>query len=289
MNPAPHAPPSPLCRSRAAHQALALLLGGLSAMRSSRFLTICDCCRCWCCCSIPSPPCTPMAGGCGEDRKDLFPAGALRRGDKQRTISWSSHPVCTPLPQRCDVHVASFLRWASWPFLCCSPPPPTRLPHPTLWSPPVLHQAGAAMEWMQQLRKIQIPSPLLYNDCINICGTVGGPPLVTAIPHLSHSSPLSLRVVRTPPPSFRLCACLVLTQTPLWLLFLAWLHFPRALSCGGVGGQTGDITMAEEFFKMAKEDGMTDDGHVFAGLIRAYARCKMVGLGESMRLFFRTC
>ena len=198
MNPAPHAPPSPLCRSRAAHQALALLLGGLSAMRSSRFLTICDCCRCWCCCSIPSPPCTPMAGGCGEDRKDLFPAGALRRGDKQRTISWSSHPVCTPLPQRCDVHVASFLRRASWPFLCCSPPP-TRLPHPTLWSPPVLHQAGAAMEWMQQLRKIQIPSPLLYNDCINICGTVGGPPLVTAIPHLSHSSPLSLRVVRTPP------------------------------------------------------------------------------------------
>jgi hypothetical protein len=179
-------------------------------MRSSWFLTICDCCRRWCCCSIPPPPCTPMAGGCGEDRKDIFPVGTLRRGDKQRTISWSSHPVCTPLPQRCDVHVVSFPRWASWPFLCCFPPPPhvVASPHSVVAPCLALRQAGAAMEWMQQLRKIQIPSPLLYNDCINICGTVGGPPLVTAVPHLSHSSLLSLRVVRTspPPPSFRLCA-----------------------------------------------------------------------------------
>ena len=28
------------------------------------------------------------------------------------------------------------------------------------------------MEWMKQLRVLQIPSPLLYCDCIGICGNV---------------------------------------------------------------------------------------------------------------------
>ncbi len=36
----------------------------------------------------------------------------------------------------------------------------------------MLEQADAAVQWMHDLRKIQIPSPLLYCDVIGICANV---------------------------------------------------------------------------------------------------------------------